>query len=172
MLRLAGCILTVSGCVGLGYWYRQQFTGRLHHLRILITILDMMMSEVRYSKASLPECCRQLAGRLEEPYQGSFQKIWEETRENAGEPYDDIFKRNMQACMGQVPLGKEEKKLFLEVSGRFGYEEARMQLNSMEQCKEQLKGLAARLEREVGEKGRMAMGLGTLGGLLLIIILL
>lgn len=172
MLKLAGCILTVSGCVGLGYWYRKQFTDRLHHLKILIMILDMMMSEVRYSKASLPECCRQLSERLEEPYQGSFLKIWEETRENSGEAYHDIFQRNMQDCMGQVPLGKEEKKLFLEVSGRFGFEEARMQLSSMEQGREQLKGLYERLEREVGEKGRMAMGLGTLGGLLLIIILL
>lgn len=172
MLRLAGSILTVGGCVGLGYWYRQQFQGRLHHLRILITVLEMMMSEVRYSKASLPECCRQLAGRLEEPYREYFQKIWEETRENSGEAYHDIFARNMKICLGQVPLGAEEKKVFLEVSGRFGYEEARMQLSSMEQCKEQLYGLGQRLEKEVCEKGRLAMGLGTLGGLLLIIILL
>ncbi len=172
MIKLAGCILIAGGCMGLGYWYRVQFVDRLRHLRILITILDMMMSEVRYSKASLPECCRQLADRLEEPYQSSFLKIWEETRENSGEAYNYIFARNMQTCMGQVPLAREEKKLFLEVSQRFGYEEAQMQLCSMEQCREQLKRLAGRLEREVSEKGRMAMGLGTLGGLLLIIILL
>ena len=172
MIRLAGCFLTICGCVGLGYWYRQQFFCRLYHLRLLISILNMIMSEVRYSKASLPECCRQISKRLEEPYQRSFLKIWEETQENCGESYHDIFQRNMQECLGQVPLGKEEKRLFLEVFGGFGFEESRMQLNSLEHCKEQLNGQLEGLRKEVGEKGRMAMGMGTLGGLLLIIILL
>ncbi|MBR5247717.1 MAG: stage III sporulation protein AB [Lachnospiraceae bacterium] len=172
MVKLVGSILVVGGCVGLGGWYRGQFIGRLKQLRILITILDLMISEVRYSKSSLPECCRQLSGRLPEPYGNSFFKVWEETQENSGEGYRDIFVRNLKRCMEQVPLGAEEKKLFLEVSGQFGYEEARMQINSMEQCKEQLKNICGGLEKEVGEKGRMAMGLGTLGGLLLIIVLL
>lgn len=172
MLRLVGSILVVGGCVGLGIWYRGQFIGRLKHLRILITILDLMISEVRYSKSSLPECCRQLAGRLPEPYGNSFFKVWEETQENSGEGYRDIFVRNLKHCMGQVPLGAEEKNLFLQAFCQFGYEEARMQINSMEQCKEQLKSICGGLEKEVGEKGRMAMGLGTLGGLLLIIVLL
>ena len=84
MLKLAGGMMTVCGCIGLGYWYRQQFIGRIRHLKILIAILDMMMSEVRYGKASLPECCRQIAGRLPEPYGVCFEKIWLETQENAG----------------------------------------------------------------------------------------
>ena len=47
-----------------------------------------------------------------------------------------------------------------------------MQINSMEQCKEQLKSLCAKLEKDVDEKGKAAMGLGAMSGLLLIIILL
>ena len=172
MLRLAGCMLTALGCVGLGYWYRRQFAERLRHLKTLISILDIMMSEVRYSKASLPECCRSLSVRLEEPYREVFSRIWEETRENDGETYREIFVKNMKECMGQVPLGNEEKRLFLELAARYGFEDTRMQLSSMEQCKEQLKTLCTRLEREVNEKGKMAMSLGTLGGLLLIVILL
>lgn len=172
MLRLIGCILVAGGCMGLGYWYRLQFTGRVKHLKILIGIVDMMMSEVRYSKASLPECFRRLSGRLNDPYQLCFYEIWEEARKNDGEPIHEIFVRKMKECMEKVPLLKEEKILFLEWAGNYGFEDTTMQLGSMEQCKEHLKALMQNLEREVVEKGKMAMGLGTLGGLLLIIILL
>ncbi len=171
MLKLAGCILTVGGCVGLGYWYRRQFVDRIRHIKILISLVDMMMSEVRYSKAPLPECCRRLSGRLEEPYRESLVKIWEEARENTGISCNEIFTARMRECLNKVPLGQQEIQIFLELTARFGYEETQMQLNSMEGCREQLKSIALELEREVSQKGRLAMGLGTLGGLLLTVIL-
>lgn len=45
-----------------------------------------------------------------------------------------------------------------------------MQLKNMEQNLEMLQAVRKRLEREVEEKGRMAMGLGVMGGLLLTIL--
>ena len=47
-----------------------------------------------------------------------------------------------------------------------------MQLVSMERYRERLKQLLEKLQDEAAEKGKMAVGLGTLGGLLLMIILL
>lgn len=172
MARLIGCILIAAGSMGLGFWYKQQIVGRLHHIRILISILDMMMSQVRYSKTMLAECCISLADRLEEPYRSTFAGIWEAFGESTGESYGELFRRSMEECLSKVPLGKEEKGLFLEFAASCGYEDAKMQLGSMEQYRERLKVLSEELGREVAEKGRMAVGLGSLGGLLLIIILL
>lgn len=172
MLRIAGCFLTAAGCVGLGCWYRWQFQQRLAHIRILVSIMDMMMSEVRYSKATLPECCVRLADRLEEPYRSSFLMVQEEMARRTGEAFGELFERQMKRGLEQAPLGREEKELFLEFAGGCGYEDARMQLTSMEQYRERLQAICDSLAREVSQKGKMAVGLGTLGGLLLVIIFL
>mgnify|MGYP003160423064 CR=1 FL=1 len=71
----------------------------------------------------------------------------------------------MQECLPQTPLGREEKEIFLRLVREWGYEDGRMQLKNMEQNLEMLQAVRKRLEREVEEKGRMAMG-----GLLLTIL--
>ena len=172
MIKGMGCLLTVAGCIGLGLWYRQQFTERLHHIRILLNILDMMMSQVRYHKAMLPECCHYLSQRLEEPYKSAFSSLQDTFCRDTGENYGKLFYGEMAKCFDKVVLGKEEKTIFLEFTKSCGYEDAGLQINSMEQYRERLKQLLNRLEEEVAGKGRMAMGLSVLGGLLLIVILL
>ena len=170
MLKLMGCGLIAAGSIGLGLWYRQQYLGRIYHVGQLIAILDMMMSEVRYCKATLPECCIRLANRLEEPYRGAFQEIWQQVS-NTGRTFAGLFSDGMKDCFKQLPLEKEEITLFLEFAGNCGYEDSTMQLVSMERYRERLKQLSEKLQSEADEKGKMAVGLGTLGGLLLMIIL-
>ena len=172
MLKVLGCSFIAAGSIGLGMWYRQQYVGRIYHVRQLVAILDMMMSEVRYSKATLPECCIRLADRLEEPYKEAFQAIWEQMSSNTGSTFARLFLNAMKDCLNRLPLEKEEVTLFLEFAGSCGYDDSTMQLVSMERYRERLKQLAEKLQSEAAEKGKMAVGLGTLGGLLLIIILL
>lgn len=171
MLKVMGCGLIAAGSIGLGMWYRQQYAGRIYHVRQLVAILDMMMSEVRYSKATLPECCNRLADRLEEPYRDTFHNIWEQMSSNTGRTFAGAFSDGMKDCFKQLPLEKDEITLFLEFAGSCGYGDSTMQLVSMERYRERLKQLSEKLQSESAEKGKMAVGLGTLGGLLLIIIL-
>lgn len=130
------------------------------------------MSEVRYSKASLPECCRRLSGRLEEPYKGAFEEVCFYMEENTGEEFGQIFCKRMEACFAQLPLRKEEKEIFLQFASGSGFEDGKMQVRSMEQYRDMLQDITVRMEQESGEQSRMALGLGAMGGLLLVIILL
>lgn len=171
VLRLAGSVLIISGSVGLGLWYREQFWQRLQNLRVLSDILEIMMSEVRYSKATLPECCQKLGMRMAEPYASVFSGVHEEMLENNGEDFGQIFSAHLDQCFKELSLGAEERGLFLQFAAECGYEDAKMQLASMEQYQERLDSLIARLESELAEKSRMAMGLGIMGGLLLVILL-
>lgn len=172
MLRLLGCIMITTGCLGLGYWYRQQFALRLHHLRYMGNILEMMMSEIRYSKSTLPECCGNLTQRLEEPYRKAFSDIYEFMKHNTGEEFGQVFHRTMEECLKEIPIKKEEKELFLKFTSVSGFEDGKMQIRSMEQYNDRLKNIVQKLEQEISEKSRMALGLGAMSGLLLVIILL
>lgn len=172
MLRIMGGIMIVSGCTGLGLWYRQQFLYRLKSLRKLDGILELFMSEIRYGKATLPECCRRLSEHLPEPYGSCFRDIFLKMQENTGESFGEVFQRYMKKCLSSLPLTKEDEETFLHFTKDSSFAEGKMQLRAIEQSRELLGEVISQLQKEIGEKCRMAVGLGAMSGLLLLIVLL
>jgi stage III sporulation protein AB len=134
--------------------------------------MEVMMSEIRYSKSTLPECCGRLGDRLEEPYGLTFSRIGEIMRENRGESFRDIFREQMTKCLEKIPIRRQEKKLFLDFAAESGFTEGKMQLLSIGQYQDRLKGIIEVAERELAEKSKMALGLGAMSGLLLVLILI
>lgn len=145
--------------------------GRLEALRNIQRILEMLVSEIRYGRATLPECCLRIAKRLAEPYKSSFQRIYEDMQENTGIMFDQAFGERMEECLNKLPLSREDKKCFLTLFGENGFEDESMQIRSIETSKELLAHTIEDLEKENTQKCRMAVGLGAMSGLLLIIIL-
>ena len=164
--------MIVSGCMGLGIWYRQQFRLRLKCIRTLLGILEMLMSEIGYERATLPECCRRVGERLQEPFRGCLLGIYERMQDNFGESFREVFCERMANCLNGLPLTKEDTEGFLNFVGKDSFEDGRMQIRMLELGREYLQNTAERLERENAEKCRMAVGLGAMSGLLLLLILL
>ena len=65
MVRMLGGCMVFAGCLGLGLWYRYQFGARIKALHNLERMLELLASEVRYGRATLPECCSHIAGGLD-----------------------------------------------------------------------------------------------------------
>lgn len=171
-MRLLGGIMMVSGCLGLGLWYRDQFIGRLRSLRDLTDMLEMLMSEIRYGKSALPECCRMLAGRTGEPYRSCLMGIYQKMRGQKGASFHKVFCADMEDCLSRLPLKQEDRQIFLQIFSEQGFQDGGMQLRCIEQGLEQLSQVIAGQEREQKEKCRMAVGLGAMSGLLLLIVLM
>ena len=164
--------MIVGGCLGLGLWYREQFIGRINTLRTLAMILEMLMSEIRYGKTALPECCLNLSARLEEPYSLCLYNIFKEAGGENGDSFCGIFDRNMEECLKNQPLKKEEREIFMQPFRGQGFQDGAMQLKNMEQALVRISDGITLLEKERKERCNMAVGLGAMSGLLLIIILL
>ena len=111
MLKAAGGILAFARCALLGYWYRQRFQERIRHIRRLEGILEMLMSEVRFAKAPLPECCEKLGKRLESPYREAFEAAGRAGEQKEGEAFGDCLEKNCRnAC--PKPLLAEKRRKF------------------------------------------------------------
>jgi len=50
-------------------------------------ILEMMMSEIRYGKTTLPECCRRIGERQPDPFGSTFLQIYESVMARQGENF-------------------------------------------------------------------------------------
>lgn len=156
----------------MGMWYREQFKRRLSVLRQLGEILELLMSEVRYSRSTLPECCRHVAERAGEPFGSCLREIYEEMRRNTGRGFGEVFEGEMRTCLAGLPLTSEDVEIFLRFAAQAGFAEGDMQIKWMEQSREQLAHTVETLESELAGRSRVALSIGVMSGLLLVILLL
>lgn len=171
MVRILGGCMIFGGCLGLGLWHRAQMTGRIKALRELEHILELLSSEVRYSRATLPECCRHISKGLSQPFGEAFGNTGSRMEENGGLSFGEVFREEMEEAFRDMPLQETDREDFLRFAGQTGFADSQMQLRAMEQSAELLKDAREGLEREHAGKCRMAVGLGAMGGLLLILVL-
>lgn len=134
-------------------------------------MLELFLSEIRFSRCTLPEGCMRVAERVREPYVSLFTAIYEKSCENTGESFSEVCREIFREGLAGENACEEDKALFTECFVSGGYAEDRMQLRVMEQAKEELEKKSATLEAGVASKCRLALSLGTMSGLLIIILL-
>lgn len=172
MVRLAGFSMIGISCSGLGIWYAWNLQQRMRHLCAMNHIIERFISLLQYGKSTLPECCCQLAGQTEEPYAQAFGRVYQELTAGRGSSFAKVFETIMGEALRSLPLKEQDRQLFMQCILEQGGGDGAAGVRLIRHRQEQLVERIARLEAESREKSRMAIGLGTLGGLLLIIILL
>ena len=170
-MQMFGGVLILSGCFGLGLWYRQQFLGRLHTIRELIRILEQWISEIRYNSSTLPECCRQIGRQRKDRLGEICTEVYREYTETEGMGFLETAEESFRRQLGTLPLKKEDIDEFLRFAEKEGYADEAMQIKSMELSRQGLEHTAEVQQREIAQKCRLSVGLGAMSGLLLLLIL-
>lgn len=171
MLKEMGGVMIFAGCLGLGMWYRGQLTGRVKALRLLKSILELLSSEIRYGRATLPECCRHVALQLPASFCQAMREVDERMRRNDGDTFTSVFCECMRKPLKELPLREEDREDFLGFVSESGFMDGQMQLQALERSCKLLADTMERLQKENIEKCRIAVGFGAMGGLLLILVL-
>lgn len=172
MFRIAGAVLVVIGCTGLGFRYRQELKEGLRSLYQIRQIMELMISEISYSKATLPECCRQAGLKSEEPYRSALISIYEQITEKSGVSFAGCWQEEMGKCLKGLPVSAAERDMVLGFAECSGLTDNRMQIRAIEQYRDMIDSAIRTREQNVAQQGRMAAGLGVMSGLLLTIILI
>lgn len=172
MIRMLGFSMIGLSCCGLGIWYARELRLRLQQLHIMNRIIELFISLLQYGKNTLPQCCCQLADQVEEPYRQAFEKVYQELSDHRSNSFAEVYERIMGETLLKLPLKEQDRQLFMQCVLDQGSGDAETRVRLIRRQQELLKERIAGLEAEYREKSRMAVGLGTLGGLLIIIILL
>lgn len=170
-MRLAGAVMIFAGCLGMGLLYRERLHGRIRALQKLEYVLELLNSEIRYGRSTLPECCLRVGEQLDDPLGRALIGVWQESQEQDGISFPQLFTENMERVMREMPLTDADRTTFLQFIPPQGFADGQMQQRAAQVCGQRLEKTKERLERDSLEKSRIAVGLGAMGGLLLILIL-
>lgn len=171
MLKGIGSVMILAGCFGLGILCRERLNGRIRALQLLMDVLELLEGEIRYGRSVLPECCRRVGEQTGGAFGAALSEVAERMQENEGDSFSEIFTDTVGRELEEMPLKKEDRDIFFQFASPGGFAEGQMQQRAMEQSRERLGKTKEKLERESAEKGRIAVGLGAMSGLLLILIL-
>ena len=172
MLRLFGAILIFSGCTALGIFYRTRYYESIRLLKTMEKILDLFISEVRYGKSTLHECLFMIAEKTEEPFRGTMLSVGKLLQKEDGRDFSACWEEAFAVLLQKLPLTKEEKESFLSFAKVKGLKDWQMQVRVMEGHRDAIKEARRIREQNVLQQGKLATGLGIMGGLFLIIVLL
>ena len=84
--------------------------------------LRMLHGEIRYTGAELPEAIDQIALRQEKPFSDFYHGLSEQMRRMDGQSLKTLWQTEIEKCLNNTYLTKEDKQIFLESGSQLGYE--------------------------------------------------
>lgn len=172
MQRLFGFLLVFTGCSGMGVWYSMQFRLRIQNMKQMCYILKLFTGQVRYGKSPLPICCQQIADKAEEPFRRCFLEIYEAMKGNQGRDFGQVCRECFDRNLKNQAITSMDRERFINSFIKTGFEEGKTMLQNIEQELNELQDSLNGLIHTQSSRCRMAVSLGTMGGLLLGILFL
>lgn len=172
MLKLAGILLLITGCCGLGLNRVAEEKQRIRQLREIRRMILRIQNEMSYGKRTLPEICLLFGQCMDEPYRTAFLAIYEELEENGGSGFDSIWKEQLEACMRTMPLRREEKDILCYVPEYLGILDERQQAADIGQSLDFLSARIAQAEGGYENRARVIMSVSIMAGIFIVILLL
>ena len=171
MLRLAGCILVISGCAGFAGSICRDGNTRLQLLKQMRGIYENMKYYIAYQKAAVPEALRRLSEKGQEPFAPVFKEIYQKMY-TEGESFPLVWKECMESALEKTPLTREEKKLMLDFPSCLGFMEETAQAGALDELLREVGLHIEELEKDKKGKNKMIMSFGVAAGVLVSILLL
>lgn len=172
MFKIVGIFCILVGCVGWGISRIREEQGRIQHLRGMIFIIRRIRDEISYGKHTLPEICLILAECCNPLYRPYFRQIYEQMNKESGTALDQIWERQMEQCLCDVPLSEDEKDVLKYLPQNMGMQEEKLQAENIGRSVEMFVRNCRKAEENYENKARMIFSVSVLAGIFLVILLL
>ena len=172
MIKIAGVMCLLIGCIGYGLEKIGRERSRVEHLREMVHIIGRMQDEISYGKHTLPEICLILSEHCNVYYRPFFRQIYERTNHGNGTSFDCIWEQQMRLCLQGTPLTEEEKDILRCLPQNLGMQDEKLQAENIGRFKNLLSRKCQKSEDAYENRARMILSVSLLTGVFLIILLI
>lgn len=183
--KLAGAVCVVAAGFCLGMYLALSMQKRVRELRELERTVHILEGEIRYHHAILYEACQNTAYRCGQPFSEWMSSLYEDLYadaynvdaelKGASEEMDRficLWDGSLQKLYRISHLTKNDMDLVKAVGRCLGYPDIEAQQQGFQLECEHIHMCMLHAEQELGNKMKLSIILATLGGILLVIMLL
>ena len=120
MLKAAGCLCILVGCIGWGGNKIRDEKRRIRNMQELVRIIRRIQNEIDYGKHTLPEICLILSEYSREPFRECFKSIYERTGRQDDGGLEQIWMQETIRCMQTAYLQDEEQEILRNLPQNLG----------------------------------------------------
>lgn len=171
-MKVAGLVLVIASCTGIGAEAVRRLRERLKLLETLRRMASHMKGEILYANVPLAEALYRTGKRNPGAAGSLFIEISEELEQETGESFGEIWREKAGRFAAESVLNKKEQEQLLRFGESLGYLDRDMQEKSILFYLEDLEHAIEILRKEEPEKSRLFFGMGILSGLFLAVILI
>ncbi len=170
-VKLAGSVLVLVACTGLGLDKSLEYRRRLRMLSELRRMFLLLAGEIRSSRTPAGDAFSHMAARMDGIYRDFLEKLSGALRQEGRGRFDRLWKEQVLESFEKSPLNREELELLLSFGNTFGYLDAQMQLAAIDFFQRELAECYEKLLVSCQGKMRVARLLGVTAGVFLVILL-
>lgn len=170
-IKLAGCVMTVSGASGCGFWMSAQYRQRLRLLEQLRQMIFLLKGQIIYANATLEEGFLAVGERTEGELAKLFLRAARQMESRPGDPFAHIWREAVEGLEKDLPFTKEDRQALSSLGEHLGFLDREMQERNLLLYLEQLDLTMEELRAHREERCRLYSSLGIMGGMFLAILL-
>ncbi len=170
MTKLFGAVCVTLASLLAGWHARRGLSDELGLLRQLRLALELMQGEMELSLPPLPELFRGVGRRMDGAVGEFFQGTGEKMAAVTGRPPAMAMKIQME--QQELPLGREEKAMVLELGGALGRYDLNGQARALGLYRDRLDRRILTLEQVEKQKARAWMSASVCSGIMLVLLML
>ena len=172
MLNAGGVCLILFACSALGFEKSRQYAGRIRQLRELQRMTLLLIVEITYRKAALPEALMRTAGKIREPFAGFLKKTAQRADAFDSTRFSELFAQEAESAFQHTQLTGEDRKELMLLGQYLGYLDIDMQENTIALYLQELEQKIRLLQEEMPARQKLYQSMGILGGIFISILFL
>ena len=163
--------MILAGGILLGLWIAMSMKKRVDELKQIERIINYLEGEIRYKNSLLGEACIAASLRCGQPFKLWLEKIASELENDYAYSFSDIWEKSIEELRDKSHLRKTDIIELVAVGQTLGYLDVKAQQMGMALEKENIHNTIKSLESGLANNMKIAVILGTLGGIFLVVVL-
>ncbi|MCM3633178.1 MULTISPECIES: stage III sporulation protein SpoIIIAB [Paenibacillus] len=171
MLKLFGAVLIILAGTAIGFVQAASYVNRSKQLRLLIYSLQRLETEINYGQTFLPTALIKSSEGMEQPLSKIFTETAQLLEDSKELSMQEAWQQTIENVWGHTALRQREKDVLLRMGTVLGMSDAEDQQKHLQLAQLQLKSEEEQAVMEQQRYANMWRSLGTLGAILIVILM-
>jgi stage III sporulation protein AB len=171
VLKLIGGLLVVSATGLAGWAVARVYARRPVELRLFISALQLLETEITYVTTPLPDALDRVAQQVEFPVALFFRRVARELGQQAGCSAREVWNRALEWYFHKSALVRNDLGILRGLGNNIGISDRDDQGKHLRLAAEQLKMALVAAEESASKNVKMWNYIGLLGGLIIVLAL-
>lgn len=170
-MKVFGALLVICGCFGNVFLYLDHLKRHISRLEEWQCAMEIMEGEIRYGRASWPECFLRVSQMMNTTLAECFGRVAAQMKQELPRDPKALLEEELK-CQTGGSIQEEKNGELLSFLSAHGYQEEQMQRIALERCRKRVEEKLVEKKKRYRSQCEVALSLGAVAASFIVLLLL